>query len=185
MTDRGMFHKLVRTTYQMEWHLFGGINSLEPYYGLLGYLGDMSEGDALMLKISSGGGRVDVGNVIMQAIKETQGMVIANVIYPSASMASLIALSCDVLMMDEDTHLMFHAYSSGSYGKSDDLIQDVLETGRCLNASSAKIMSPFLTKTEIKKIGEGKDIYVRWDDANLQERIARHYKNYIVQNKTK
>lgn len=171
---------LINQTFHTKWTLYGAFESFSDYKELFEALHEAKKGDIIILEINSPGGRADIGMMLINAIKHSEAITVAHIVFPSASMASLIAMACSSLVFDNDTYLMFHTYTGGSYGKSDDLIQDVLETHRCLDKACERLVRPFLTKAEVNRIREGKDFYIRWDDINLKERIKRHYKVQVV-----
>jgi ATP-dependent protease ClpP protease subunit len=175
MNDK-MQYRIVQQSTRSEWDLHGPIEDYDHYSEFITQLGVAQEGDIMVLRISSPGGHADVGFMLVKAIMQTKATVVAHVVWPSASMASIIALACHALIFDEYTSLMFHTYSGGSWGKSDDLLQDVLETHWALDNNAKKIICPFLTPAEVQRMQEGKDIYIRNDDKSLQKRIKRHFK---------
>lgn len=178
--DNGIKYRIIEQNTRSEWDLYGEIENHEYYESLITQLGNAVEGDLMVIRINSPGGRADVGFMIVKAIKNSQATVLAHVVWPSASMASIIALACDGMLMDDHTSLMFHTYSGGSWGKSDDLLQDVLETHWSLDNNAKNIITPFLTKIEVQKMQEGKDIYIRSDDVSLAKRMKRHFKDQVT-----
>lgn len=171
-----MKYRIIEQNTKSSWDLYGDIDDHEQYEELITQLRNANENDMMILKINSPGGRADVGFMIVKAIQTSPATVLAHVVWPSASMASIIALSCDGMVMDDYTHLMFHAYTGGSYGKADDLVQDVNETHWSLDNNARRIVSPFLSKKEIEKMSDGKDIYIRSNDPALDKRIKRHFR---------
>ena len=168
-------HRVLESSYRIEYDLYGPFECHERYEELVADLGRCSEKDVIILRVNSPGGRIDVGMMLIQALRLTKATTIAQIVWPSASMASVVALSCDGLYMNEDTHLMFHTYSSGSYGKSDELMQDVAETHKAVVGMMNKCITPFITKSELRRIADGKDLYVQADCPTLEARIKRHF----------
>lgn len=162
---------------QSEWGLYGGIKSFDGCADLIECLRHSGPNDIVVLKINSPGGRVDVGTMIVQAIMESEAMVVADVVYPSASMAAEIALACDRLILRKHTYLMFHTYSYGVDGKSLEISQHVANSDKCLMEATKDIMMPFFTAKELKDMHDGKDIYIAWNDPTLKARIKRHFKH--------
>lgn len=167
--------KVVRESRQIECTFYGAINKYEEVRELIEGLESLSAHDALILKINSPGGSVAVGMMVVKAIQACPALIVARIVHPSASMASIIALACDTLIMDENTYLMFHTYSSGHGGKSDDVVQDVIETNKHIRSLDKTILQPFLTKKEISRMHDGKDIYIHAEDENLAARIKKHF----------
>jgi ATP-dependent protease ClpP protease subunit len=160
----------------VEFTLYDSISSFSDAKEFTEKLGAMKSEDRVTLKINSGGGRIDVGHMIVQAIQSSQAHVTAHVVHASYSMASLIALSCDDLKFEPHSLLMFHNYSSGNGGKGAALVQGVLSSDEYIKGIFYDICTPFLTKAEMKNIIDDRDLYIKWNDAGLKARIDRHYK---------
>lgn len=168
--------RIVSQQITQSFDFYGEIEDIEEYGDLIRELHSAHEGDNIILNINSPGGRCDIGFMIVKSIIQTRATVVAHIVYPSASMASIIACVCDAILFDPHTYLMFHTYSGGAFGKSDEMFQDVIETKRSLEGKFRDCVGKFLTKKEIEKMLEGKDIYIRADDANLKARCDRHFR---------
>jgi hypothetical protein len=160
----------------VEFTLYDSISSFSDAKEFTEKLGAMGPDDKVTLKVNSGGGRIDVGHMIVQAIQKSKAHVTCHVVHASYSMASLIALACDELIFEPHTLLMFHNYSSGSGGKGGALVQGVLSSDEFIKGIFFDICTPFLTKSEMNNIINDKDLYIKWNDPTLQTRIARHFK---------
>ncbi len=181
MTDQ-IQCRIVDQSTKTEWDFYGPINDYNFYMPLIEELHRAQPQDLIMLKINSGGGNADVGFMLVKAIRATAAITVAHVVWPSASMASIIACACNGLVMDEHTYLMFHAYSGGAYGKADELVQSVAHDHWSLDSAASALITPFLSKKEVEKMQDGKDIYVRSNDVDLAKRLKRHFKFQIKLN---
>lgn len=91
-------------------------------------LKDIEEGEQIDLHITSPGGNVIEGNVIVSLIRNAQRdghKVCAYVHGIAASMASVIACACDELHMDDNAVLMMHLPWSCVEGNSNDMRKEV------------------------------------------------------------
>lgn len=156
--------------------LHGGIEKFHVYEPMLEGFHNAQAGEIVVLKIASSGGNCDVAVPLMQAIQDTKAFVIADVLYPSYSMASLIALSCDAMRLRRHSFLMFHVWGGGGgHDKSSDDYACMMAVKKSLDNMMYESMQPFLTEKEATSIIEGKDFYIHWDDPTLQERNLRHF----------
>lgn len=179
MTDYQSANKRVvsqQVSTVVEYEIFDTIEDHEQYVELRDDLYRANENDIAILKINSPGGNVDVGLMIVKAIQESKANVIARVMFPSASMASLIALSCDFLVMDKYSELMFHSYAGGNYGRAHEILESTTSWHKHLTGIFDDILGKFLTKKEKTKMWEGAEIRICWNSPDLEERIRRHYK---------
>lgn len=73
------------------------------------------------LRIHSYGGSVTEGWAIAQALKNHPATVTGTVEGTAASMASVIAMSCDRLVMPKNSYLMIHRVTGGAMGDADEM----------------------------------------------------------------
>lgn len=160
----------------IQYNLYDDIDSFDTYTDFFEEMALLNNKDKVTLRINSGGGRIDVGHMIVQAIQETKAFVSCIVAHASYSMASIIALSGDELLMLPNSLLMFHNYSTGMGGKGGELIQGALASDEYIRSIMNDVCTPFLSRDEMRQIAQDRDIYVKYSDANLSKRIKRHYK---------
>lgn len=163
-----------------EWALYGPIENFLDYNDFIKALKEAQEGDNIEIKINSPGGRLDVGMMIIQAMKTTAATVVCNVVYPSHSMGAIVALAGDYVVLQKHSYLMFHTYSGGTCGKSGDLLQDVQNTDEALKGMMDELIYPFLSKKEITQMHKGEDIYIKYNDPTLESRVKKHFKGTEV-----
>lgn len=166
---------LLAQTNVYRYNLYDSIEDFDSYEEFIEEVAHFTEKDAVALYINSPGGRVDVGVSLMGAIKNTAARVTAVVEGPSYSMASIIALACDELLMFDNTFLMFHNYSTMSYGKGGELMSSMRHNDAHFSKLLQDACYPFLTKSELKKILRDEDVYIYNDDAQLDKRKLRHF----------
>ncbi len=171
---------ILKSTLRSEWTLYDAITNFNDFKDFFKALKEAQEGDGIELRINCPGGHCDVGMMIVQAIRETRATVVCNVVYPSHSMGAIIAVAGDYLVMQPHTFLMFHTYSGGTYGKSGDMIKDIHYTDEALKGMMDDVVRPFLTKTELKKMHKGDDLYIKADDPTLAARLKRHYRDVEI-----
>lgn len=160
----------------VRYNLYDDIENFDAYEEFIGNMMHYSSQDQVSIHINSGGGRVDIGGTIVNAIKTCKAYVTCIVEEPSYSMAAIIALSGDSLVMMPRSLLMFHNYSTYASGKGKELVMHVNNTDRHYNRMIQDLCSPFLTCSELKAIEHDQDVYIYPDDSNLKRRIMRHYK---------
>lgn len=167
---------LLTTNSAYRYNLYGSIKFFSTYEDFIERAGSYSENDGVLLYINSPGGCIDVGVTIITAIQECRAHVTAIVEAPSCSMASVIAMACDSLVICDDAHLMFHNYSVGQHGKGAEFMMSAAQNDDYIDRIFTKYCYPFLTKAELKRIRNDADIYIQWNDESLQKRKERHYK---------
>jgi len=167
--------KVVLAQYvKVMYYIHGEIEAYSTYEEMLGELHTYSANDVVVISINSGGGDIHIGDSIIKAIENCQAKTIAYVEAPIYSMASVIALACDELVLSRGSCLMFHNYSQFTSGKGGELTSSVEHTNRYMSEMFELICSPFLTKKEINDIIMDKDLYVYESDGNTSKRLKRH-----------
>lgn len=160
----------------IQYCLYDDISDFGTYSDFFEEMALLTDRDRVTIRINSGGGRIDVGHMIVQSIQETRAHVQCIVAHASYSMAAVIALAGDELIMLPNSLLMFHNYSSGMGGKGGELVQGILSSDEYIRNIMNDVCTPFLSREEMRKIAQDQDIYVKYSDANLNARIKRHFK---------
>jgi len=159
---------------KVMYYIHGEIEEYETYEEMLGELHTYSPHDVVVISINSGGGRIDIGDSIIKAIENCPAKTLAYVEAPIYSMASVIALACDELVLSRGSCLMFHNYSQFTGGKGGELTSSVEHSNRHMSEMFSIVCSPFLTKKEINDIITDKDLYVYESDGDTSKRLKRH-----------
>lgn len=176
MSDR---IEMIRTLREhTEYCLYSDLMDFNDFPELFNLLASATEADKITISLNSGGGRCDIGQMIIRAIQGCKAHVHVDVVYPSASMASLIALSGNSLTLQPGSYLMWHNYSGGAQGKGDAMVQGITADDRALKVMNA-VCAPFLTPAEMRSVESDKDIYLFWDDKSLPDRIKRHFRTQL------
>lgn len=84
----------------------------------------LADGESLEVEITSEGGSVTAGNVIVSKLRELSKSghkTTAHVVSIAASMASVIACACDELIMDSNAFLMIHCVWTCVQGNANEL----------------------------------------------------------------
>jgi ATP-dependent protease ClpP protease subunit len=126
-----------------------------------------TDGGLLEVHISSYGGYVKEGielyNIINTKYQDAQAYL--NYGY---SMGALTFLMFKERIVYEHSDIMFHNWSGGLYGKAQDMEDRLNHDTRHLNRFFAKLMEPYFSKKEIKKIIKGKEFWC--DSRQMLER---------------
>lgn len=127
------------------------------------------------LYITSGGGSILSGLAIIDAIRLSNCHICGVVVGFAASMASVIACSCDETLMTENAYFMLHQASSACEGKVSDMEEDLAFTKR-LNEHTDTLISK-ATGISMKKLKEicKKDAWF-----NAEESVALGLANGIL-----
>jgi ATP-dependent protease ClpP protease subunit len=128
--------------------------------------------DELEIQILGYGGSVDEGIILYNTIKNLFKKI-TTVLHYGFSMNALSFLFGDERIIFEDSQAMFHAYSLGIGGKRAEIISEIEHTDKFINTFNKKLLTPYFSKKEIKKIKKGDDIWLTAKDM-LKRGIATH-----------
>ena len=102
-------------------YLTDSIEAPSEYNKLCSILENAYKGDTITLHINNGGGYVDSGFMIIDAIKSSKAVVTAKLSGTVASIATIITLSCDKIIVAEHLSWLSHNYSAGIQGKGGEM----------------------------------------------------------------
>lgn len=118
------------------------------------------KGDEVYLKINNGGGYVDSGFMMVNSFRRSKATIVGQLSGTVASVATILALSCDKLEIDDYVSFMIHNYSGGAQGKGHEVKAQMEFTDKQLNTAFTEIYGGFLTPDEMKQVIDGTDIWM-------------------------
>lgn len=154
------------------------IESFDQFSELVELLLTVPEGDTVRLYISSGGGRLDVADMIVARICEAQQRgvnVVAELGQTVASAATFLALSCDEIYPSPNLQWLIHPWSNSvGWGFAQNTFNASLFNKRQSDRFMRETYGGFLTEEELESIIEfprdlefdAEQVMERWD--NLQ-----------------
>ena len=175
-TETVVFRGLMRyeqqsPTRQVSYYLCGEI--LEPqYYTEMFYtLRTAAENDVVYLHLNSSGGDFNTGLQIINNVVASAATVVTILEARAYSMAALIFLCGDKLVVHDNCQLMFHIYSGYFSGKGNEQQAEVIAVGKWFEKFMARICFPFLSEPEIGRIIKGSDLWM--DSDEIGHRLTR------------
>ena len=156
---------------QVSYYLCGDI--LEPqYYTELFYtLRTAGETDLIYLHLNSSGGDFNTGLQIINNILASEARVVTILEARAFSMAALIFLCGDKLVVHDNCQLMFHIYSGSFAGKGNEQQAEIIAVSNWFEKVMERICMPFLSESEIGKILKGSDVWM--DSDEIRRRLSR------------
>lgn len=132
------------------------------------------ETEEVVININSPGGDVISGLTVVNAIQNTAARVTARVSVIAASMAAVIALACDEVVVDENSVIMLHNCWSIASGNKEEMQSAVDAMGK-IDAIQRNIIAAHCR--DIEKISEAMDKGDLWMTA---DELAAEFDNVIV-----
>lgn len=156
---------------QISYYLCGEIQESKFYTELFYTLRSASATDLIYLHLNSPGGDFNTGLQIMNNIRASDAQVVTVLEAHAYSMAAMIFLCGDQLVVHDNCQLMFHTYSGNFTGKGNEQQAEVVAVGNWFEKVMSRICKPFLTDSEISKILKGSDIWL--DSDEIHKRLVR------------
>ena len=147
-----------------DYYLTGNIGEAEDYLDLCNILRTATAQDEVVIRIRSGGGQVNTGNMIINAINESEANVIGFIESDCGSMATFIFLACDTWGVSDTAEFFCHTCSYGSWGKEHENFAQAEFIRKQSHKQMRKRYANFLTEDEIETVISGTDIYLDADE---------------------
>lgn len=163
------------------WHDFSSNATL--YNSYFEVLEKAREQDDIIFYFNSGGGCVSTLNLFINAIRRCKSKRVIAVVNYAASAAALLALFCDEIILNTDSTLMLHDFSTLVFGKSQEIESDFQHSKESIHKLMRFICKKVLTDEEIEQMFNGKDFY--FNEKQVMERLKRYAKNALKEQKEK
>ena len=141
------------------------------YDSVVNLLLTAEEGTQIDFLISSYGGRLDSFLGIRGALAQTKANVTGFLMAQACSAAGMLLLSCHNWIINEFATFHAHTCSYGSYGKSDDVKQQVDYITKQTERIVRSVYDGVLSSDEQDKLLEGKEYY--FDDKEITRRLEQ------------
>ena len=139
------------------------------YDSVVNLLLTAEEGTKIDFLISSYGGRQDSFLALRGALQVTQAEVTGYLLSEACSAAGMLFLCCHNFVVNEFATLHCHTCSYGSYGKSDDVKQQVEHITRQNERIVRSVYEGILSKEEQDLLIAGREFY--FDDIETKKRL--------------
>jgi len=158
-------------------YLDGEIGEPSEYRDHMEALESANEWDEVRVVISSGGGRLDSGLMLIDGIKACRAPVTAHIHDICGSMATGVALACQNWMLGDFAYFFIHTASWGAFGKDSEIRSQVQFMDKRIDKFLHKMYDGFMDDQEISLVGKGQDLWI--DSDELKERLEAYqeYRN--------
>lgn len=160
------------TSTHFQIQVVGGIEEAQHYLEEFEVIRNAGEHDTVHIHLNTPGGDIYTGAQFRSVLRSCPAPTVAHLESGCHSAGTLLALSCDDLIVHDDAFMLVHNYSGGAYGKGDDLLKYVSETDKWIKQLMRTTYNYFLTEEEIEMVVfKNDDIYLsapqireRWKD---------------------
>lgn len=154
--------EMVSTLY--EYYLVGDITEPENYIDLCDLLRHASPNDEIVIRFNSGGGLLSTGDMIINAINESQANVHGFIEHACGSMATMLFLACHNWSVSENAEFFVHSASGGTFGKEHENYASTVFARKKIHKMIKTRYDGFLSEDEINNVLNGQDYYFDADE---------------------
>jgi len=158
-------------------YLYGEIESAEQFIPAIEVLENASEGDVVVIHLSTNGGCLGATDTFLSAMDACQAKIIVKASGGVHSAGTLILLNADEFSLSDNFSSLLHNGSLVSSGKYSDWRGEVRHTEKYMERVIRSAYGGFLLDSEIDDLLDGKDIWLdrdgwieRWE--RMQDNIA-------------
>lgn len=156
---------------QVSYYLSGDLIEPQHYTELFYTLRTAVDTDLIYLHLNSPGGDFNTGLQIINNVLASSAHVVTILEARAFSMAALIFLSGDELIVHDNCQLMFHTYSGIFSGKGNEQQAEVAAVGNWFEKIMTRLCTPFLSDAEVSRILKGADLWM--DSDQIRRRLTR------------
>lgn len=149
------------------------------YDSVINLLLTAEEGTQIDFLISSYGGRLDSFISLRGALAQTRAVVTGHLMAQACSAAGMLLLSCHNWVINEFSTFHAHTCSYGSFGKSDDVKQQVDYVTTQTERIVRSVYNGVLSVEEQDKLLSGKEFY--FSDIEITERLIARENSRVEQ----
>lgn len=120
------------------------------------------------LHLNTPGGYLHSAMMLVDAIKNAKAKTVAYLTGTVASAGTIIALSCDELIVSDHLSFMIHNYSGGISGKGHEMKAQQEFSDKNLNSAFNGFYAGFLTPEEMSNIIDGKDMWLTSEETRVR-----------------
>lgn len=155
-----------------EFYICGEIESPECYIDMFDIIRHSRPNDTIKIYVNSFGGDLFSGIQFLRVLAEAEAEVIVSIEGAAMSAATLLFLAADSVEITPNSSIMIHNYSSGAFGKGNELHLQIQHERKWSEALFQQVYEDFLTKEEIRAVLDGKDLWMDSEETmlRLQER---------------
>ena len=161
------------------WHEFSSDATL--YNSYFEVLNKAREEDDVVFYFNSYGGDCATLNLFINALRRCKSKNVTAIINYAASAAAILALYCDNIILNTNSTLMLHDFSTFVIGKSQEIESDFMHVKDNMHKLLKFICQKVLSDEEIEQMFNGKDFY--FNEKEVMERLKRFAKKKLKEQK--
>lgn len=160
-------YKHFEQTYQIHeihFYISDAIKAPHEYIDMIHRIQTASEHDSVIIHLNSPGGQLDTGVQLINAIRNSQATVTTCIESEAHSMAALLFLAGDELVVNDNCMMMFHNFSGGTVGKGNEAFASIDAHLKWYGKLTKELSEHFLTEEEVERVMRGEDLWMQTEE---------------------
>lgn len=145
-------------------YIVGEIEEPENYLEVFDKIRNAGELDVIKLHLNTPGGYLSTAIQFWRVLHETSAKVVASIEGECMSAGTILMLGAQAFEISDHSLIMVHHFSSGTYGKGQELRDRAAAEATWSNKMFREIYKDFLTEDELDKMLDGKDFWLSADE---------------------
>jgi len=158
----------------LHFYISGIIDIPSVYVDMLHKINTASPDDTIYLHLNTQGGDLSTGIQLINAMKCSPAHVVCSLEGEAYSLGSMIFLAGDEFLTHENSMLMIHNFSGGTYGKGNEQVSQLDATIKWFKSLAHDYYVPFISEAELEDVLNGKDLWLQ--SADVRKRLVNMIK---------
>jgi ATP-dependent Clp protease protease subunit len=162
------------TIKETHFYISEAIDDPTQYIDMIHCFNIAGNNDVIYMHLNTEGGRLDTGVQLINAMKNTQAKVVTVLECQAYSLGTLLFLSGQELVVNDNCVMMFHNFKGSVIGKGNELTSQLDATVKWFNQLAKEIYIPFLSEDEFNRMLKGEDFWMQ--SSEIRKRLDQMLK---------
>lgn len=152
-----------------HFYIYDAVGAPERYIEMVHRIRTAGPGEHIYIYLNTPGGRLDSTIQIVNAMRSTQAKITTVVEAEAHSAGTMLFLSADEFVINDNCYMLFHNFSGGAVGKGNEIKAQVEATDSWFRKLVHDVYRFFMTGDEIERMLKGEDFW--FDSAEVRRRL--------------
>ncbi len=165
------YYEQVHAQRTHHFYISGEIEGAASYVDMIHKIRSATADEIVTIHLNTPGGDVSAGVQIINAMKFSEARIICSLEGEACSLGSMILLAADEFIIHDNTVVMIHNYTGGTYGKGHEQVSELTATIKWFSALAYTYYVPFISVEELENVLGGDDLWLQADE--VRERLEQ------------
>lgn len=164
------------TAQHVHFYLSEEISEPSLYTDMIHKITVAGPNDVIFIHLNTPGGQLDTGVQLINAMNNSQAKIVTVLDGMAYSLGTLIFLSGDEMVVNDNCMIMFHNFKGGLGGKGNELTSQLDATVKWFSTLAKKVYIPFMSEDEFDRVLRGEDLWMQ--SVEIRRRLDKVAKAY-------